>query len=344
APLSTKELEILKSKTFSYIQKVKTLAEDIIFKSIFNLMEATLRTNYFNIDEYSTLAVKIKSADVEHMPMPRPLFEIYVHGTDVEGIHLRGAMIARGGLRHSDRHGDFRTEVLGLMNTQMLKNVVIVPEGSKGGFITKKQFEDRTERAEDVIKQYKIYINSLLSLTDNIVDDKTIPATGIVRYDANDPYLVVAADKGTATFSDTANEISASRNFWMGDAFASGGQHGYDHKGMAITARGAWESVKHHFLEEGVDVQNTDFTVVGIGDMSGDVFGNGMLLSKHIRLMGAFNHLHIFIDPEPDAASTWKERKRLFELPRSTWMDFDTSLISQGGGIFDRNAKTIDLT
>ncbi len=343
-PLNDAELADWREKTYHEIYQVETVAEDIIFKTIFNLMEATLRTNYFNIDQFSTMAIKVKSADVERMPMPRPLYEIYVHGTHVEGIHLRGAMIARGGLRHSDRHDDFRTEVLGLMNTQMLKNVVIVPEGSKGGFITKRQLSDREERAADAIVQYKRYINSLLSLTDNIVDGTVKSPEGIVKYDGDDPYFVVAADKGTATFSDTANEISHNRNFWLGDAFASGGQFGYDHKGMGITARGGWESVKYHFLEEGIDIQTTDFTVIGIGDMSGDVFGNGMLLSKHIRLVAAFNHLHIFIDPEPDAAKTWIERERMFKLPRSNWMDFDKSLISQGGGIFERSAKSINLT
>lgn len=343
-PLSASQLDDWKKQVFKTILEVKTVAEDVIFKTIFNLMEATIRTNFFNVDERSTMAIKVRSAEVKQMPVPKPLYEIYVHGTHVEGIHLRGAMIARGGLRHSDRHDDFRTEILGLMNTQMLKNVVIVPEGSKGGFITKRHLNDPQERREDAVMQYKRYINSLLSLTDNIVEGNVVPAEGIVRYDGDDPYFVVAADKGTATYSDTANEISISRNFWLGDAFASGGKHGYDHKGMAITARGAWEGVKFHFLEEGIDIQTTDFTVVGIGDMSGDVFGNGMLLSKHIRLVGAFNHIHVFVDPEPDAAVTWEERKRLFDLPRSTWMDYNQDLISKGGGIFERSAKTIPLT
>ncbi len=343
-PLSEKELDEWKEQTFKSIQEVRTVAEDIIFKTIFNLMESTVRTNYFNIDELSTMAIKVKSANVEQMPMPKPLYEIYVHGTHVEGIHLRGAMIARGGLRHSDRHDDFRTEILGLMNTQMLKNVVIVPEGSKGGFITKRLLIDPKEKREDAVRQYKRYINSLLSVTDNIVEGEVVPAPGLVRYDGDDPYFVVAADKGTATYSDIANEISEARGFWLGDAFASGGQFGYDHKGMGITAKGGWESVKFHFLEEGIDIQTTDFTVVGIGDMSGDVFGNGMLLSKHIRLVGAFNHIHIFVDPDPDSASSWVERERLFTTPGTSWMDYDQSLISEGGGIFDRSAKTIALT
>ncbi|MCG8335158.1 MAG: NAD-glutamate dehydrogenase [Proteobacteria bacterium] len=342
--LSDKELDKWREKTFKAIYNVKTVAEDIIFKTIFNLMDATVRTNYFDIDPSAAMAIKVRSEEVEQMPVPKPLFEIYVHGTHVEGIHLRGAMIARGGLRHSDRHDDFRTEILGLMHTQMLKNVVIVPEGSKGGFVSKKILDNPQERREDALIQYKRYINSLLSLTDNIVEGKIVPAKGLIRYDSDDPYFVVAADKGTATYSDTANEISASRNFWLDDAFASGGKHGYDHKGMGITAKGAWESVKFHFLEEGVDVQTTDFTVIGIGDMSGDVFGNGMLLSKHIRLIGAFNHIHIFIDPDPDAATSWKERERLFNTPRTNWMDYDKKLISKGGGVFERSAKTIQLT
>ncbi|MCP4754697.1 MAG: NAD-glutamate dehydrogenase [Proteobacteria bacterium] len=343
-PLDSEKLSLLRDKALIAIDKVTTVAEDIVFKTILNLMEATIRTNYFYIDPSSAMAVKIESAKVERMTSPRPLYEIYVHGADMEGIHLRGAMIARGGLRHSDRPADFRSEILGLMNTQMLKNVVIVPEGSKGGFITKTNPSDRGEQMAEVEKQYKIYINSLLSLTDNIVDGQVVPAKNVVRYDEDDPYLVVAADKGTATLSDTANEISESRGFWLRDAFASGGRHGYDHKGMAITARGAWESVKLHFLQEGKDIQTTDFTVVGIGDMSGDVFGNGMLLSRHIRLLGAFNHIHIFVDPDPDPETTFKERERLFQTPGSTWMDYDQSLISQGGGIFKRAAKTIDLS
>jgi len=343
-PLGADEIALLEEKVLDAIETVETVAEDIVFKTIFNLMQATIRTNYFNIDELSTMAIKVKSTEVKVMPLPHPLYEIYIHGTHIEGIHLRGAKVARGGLRHSDRPSDFRSEVLGLMNTQMLKNVVIVPEGSKGGFITKRSAETRQEQMLEVKKQYKIYINSLLSLTDNIVDGKVVPAKNIVRYDEDDPYLVVAADKGTATLSDTANEISAERGFWLQDAFASGGKHGYDHKGMAITARGAWECVKLHFLEDGKDIQDSDFSVVGIGDMSGDVFGNGMLLSKYISLRGAFNHIHIFVDPNPDIKNTYKERERLFDLPGSTWMDFDKKLISKGGGIFERSAKTIKLS
>lgn len=343
-PRTNEQLKSLEDRALKAIEQVKTVAEDIIFKTIFNLIQATIRTNFFDIDEFSAMAVKIESSKVERMPSPRPLYEIYVHGTHLEGIHLRGAMIARGGLRHSDRPSDFRSEVLGLMHTQMLKNVVIVPEGSKGGFITKRHTPDRASQAVEVKIQYKRYINSLLSLTDNIIDGDIVPAQNLVRYDGDDPYLVVAADKGTAALSDTANEISHNRGFWLRDAFASGGKHGYDHKGMAITARGAWESVKLHFLQNGKDIQNTRFSVIGIGDMSGDVFGNGMLLSRFICLKGAFNHIHVFVDPDPDPEKSFQERERLFNTPGSTWMDYDTSLLSPGGGIFERAAKSICLT
>ena len=342
-PLTPEQLKPLEDRALKAIEQVQTVAEDIIFKTIFNLIQASIRTNFFDMDEFSDMAVKIKSANVERMPSPRPLYEIYVHGTHIEGIHLRGAMIARGGLRHSDRPSDFRSEVLGLMHTQMLKNVVIVPEGSKGGFITKRHTADRAGQVEEVKIQYKRYINSLLSLTDNIVNGQVVPARSIVRYDGDDPYLVVAADKGTAVLSDTANEISYKRGFWLKDAFASGGKHGYDHKGMAITARGAWESVKLHFLQENKDIQTTRFSVIGIGDMSGDVFGNGMLLSRFICLKGAFNHIHIFVDPDPDPETSFQERERLFNTPGSTWMDYDLSLLSSGGGVFDRSAKSIPL-
>jgi len=342
--VEVRRLAEFQTEALKAIEQVKTVAEDIIFKTVFNLMDATIRTNYFNIDEHSTMAIKIESGRVGRMPSPKPLYEIYIHGAHLEGIHLRGAMIARGGLRYSDRPADFRSEVLGLMNTQMLKNVVIVPEGSKGGFILKRQFTDRRAQTAEVVSQYKTYINSLLSLTDNIVGGQVVPAAGLVRYDGDDPYLVVAADKGTAALSDTANEISYRRGFWLKDAFASGGKHGYDHKKMAITARGAWECVKLHFLQESKDIQNTPFSVIGIGDMSGDVFGNGMLLSRFIQLKGAFNHLHIFVDPNPDPQISWQERERLFHTPGSTWMDYQANLISRGGGIFERTAKSIPLS
>jgi len=325
------------------IFQVKTVQEDIVFKSFLNLIQSTVRSNYYIEDPTSCLAIKVASTQVEHMPLPRPLYEVFVHGAHVEGIHLRGAMIARGGIRHSDRHDDFRTEVLGLMKTQMMKNVVIVPEGSKGGFVVKRLIHNRAELMAEGKRQYQHFMNSLLSLTDNLVNDQVVHPAGVKVLDGPDPYLVVAADKGTAHLSDTANEISVNRGFWLQDAFASGGSEGYDHKVMGITARGAWECVKLHFKEMNKDIQKEDFTVVGVGDMSGDVFGNGMLLSEHICLVGAFNHLHIFLDPTPDSAKTFLERKRLFTTPGSNWTDFDRQLISQGGGVFDRSAKSIDL-
>ena len=282
---------------------------------------------------------------IDNLPRPRPRFEIFVYSTRFEGIHLRGGLVARGGLRWSDRKEDYRTEVLGLMKAQMVKNAVIVPAGSKGGFITKQiaQLPQREIYAE-VQACYSLYIQALLELTDNRVGNEIQSPKQTAVHDGPDPYLVVAADKGTASFSDVANGISQSKNFWLDDAFASGGSQGYDHKKMGITARGAWESVKRHFRGLGKDIQNEDFTVIGIGDMSGDVFGNGMLLSKHIRLVGAFNHMHIFIDPDPDTKKSFKERSRLFELPRSAWTDYDKTLISKGGGVFSRKAKKIELT
>ncbi|MDH5561660.1 MAG: NAD-glutamate dehydrogenase, partial [Deltaproteobacteria bacterium] len=295
-------------------------------------------------DDLLPLAVKIDCKTVDHMPLPRPMYEIYVHGAEVEGIHLRGAKIARGGIRHSDRPDDFRTEILGLMKTQMMKNVVIVPEGSKGGFVPKKQVFSRKETLEEGKKQYKKFISALLSLTDNVIDGKVQSPDNLIIYDESDPYLVVAADKGTAHLSDTANEISEQHGFWLKDAFASGGKNGYDHKKIGITARGAWECVKLHFLELGKDIQKEPFRVVGIGDMAGDVFGNGMLLSDCIMLVGAFNHIHIFVDPNPDPKLSFAERQRLFTMPGSTWMDYDKKLISQGGGVFERSAKSILLS
>ena len=264
----------------------------------------------------------------------------------MEGVHLRGGKVARGGLRWSDRREDFRTEVLGLMKAQMVKNALIVPVGSKGGFVVKRPPGEGGREAllEEGIACYRMFLSGLLDITDNIVAGDVVAPERVVRYDEDDPYLVVAADKGTATFSDIANEVSAAYGFWLGDAFASGGSQGYDHKAMGITARGAWESVKRHFRELGTDIQETDFTVVGIGDMSGDVFGNGMLLSRHIRLVAAFNHLHVFLDPDPDPERSFEERKRLFELPRSSWGDYDESLISEGGGVFARTAKSIKLS
>ncbi len=280
------------------------------------------------------------------LPEPRPLFEIFVYSTRFEGVHLRGGKVARGGLRWSDRPEDFRTEVLGLVKAQMVKNTVIVPVGSKGGFVLKKAppMTDREAYLKEGVDCYRDYLRGLLDLTDNRVGDAIVPPPHVVRHDADDPYLVVAADKGTATFSDYANSVSAEYGFWLGDAFASGGSAGYDHKEMGITARGAWESVKRHFRELGINTQTTEFTCVGIGDMSGDVFGNGMLLSRHIRLLAAFDHRHVFIDPAPDVAASFAERERLYALPRSSWADYNQKLISPGGGIWARSEKSIPIS
>jgi glutamate dehydrogenase len=335
------------------LREVSVLDEDVIIRHLAATLKAIVRTNAFARTSITApLAFKIRSAAVPDLPKPHPLFEIFVFHSVVEGIHLRGGKVARGGIRWSDRVADYRTEVLGLMKTQMTKNAVIVPVGSKGGFVIKKPpcdvkdlaSCDRETLAKAVKDAYSTYIRTLLTVTDNIVDGNIVTPVDVRRYDDEDPYFVVAADKGTATFSDTANGISADAGFWLGDAFASGGSQGYDHKGMAITARGGWECVKRHFREMGVDIQKQDFTVVGIGDMAGDVFGNGMLLSKHIRLQVAFNHLHIFIDPSPNAATSWTERKRLFTTPHTTWADYDAKLISKGGGVFSRKAKSIPLS
>jgi glutamate dehydrogenase len=275
-----------------------------------------------------------------------PRYEIFVYSPRTEGVHLRGGEVARGGIRWSDRREDFRTEILGLMKAQTVKNAVIVPVGAKGGFVVKRPPAEGGREAlqQEVVACYKTLIRGMLDITDNISGDEVVPPPDVTRYDDDDPYLVVAADKGTATFSDIANGISAEYGFWLGDAFASGGSAGYDHKEMGITARGAWESVSRHFREMGKDIQNEDFTVVGIGDMSGDVFGNGMLLSRHIKMLGAFNHLHIFLDPDPDPEESFKERERLFGLERSSWTDYDEALISEGGGVFERTAKSIPLS
>ena len=272
------------------------------------------------------------------------MFEIYVHSRRLEGIHLRGGKVARGGIRWSDRHDDFRTEVLGLMKTQMVKNSIIVPVGSKGGFVLKGDVPTRPALDDYLVNRYREFVSGLLDVTDNIVDGKVLHPPEVVRQDGDDPYLVVAADKGTAHLSDTANRVSAQYGFWLGDAFASGGSVGYDHKRVGITARGAWECVKHHFRNLGVDVQTQPFTLAGIGDMAGDVFGNGLLMSKTTKLVAAFNHLHIFIDPDPDPAKSFAERERMFRLPRSSWRDYDPKLISKGGGIFERSAKAIPLS
>ncbi|HEX7888423.1 MAG TPA: NAD-glutamate dehydrogenase [Ramlibacter sp.] len=337
------------------LDKVSNLSEDRVLRQLLALVQATLRTNFWRTGVGASgaagarrpfLSFKLDSAKVPGLPQPRPLYEIWVYSPRFEGIHLRGGKVARGGLRWSDRPDDFRTEVLGLVKAQMVKNTVIVPVGSKGGFVLKKAppSSDREAFMKEGIACYQDYLRGLLDLTDNLVGGKTVPPPQVRRIDGDDPYLVVAADKGTATFSDHANAISAEYGHWLGDAFASGGSQGYDHKAMGITARGAWESVKRHFRELGLDTQSTDFTVVGVGDMSGDVFGNGMLLSRHIRLLAAFDHRHIFIDPNPDAERSFAERERLFQLPRSSWADYERSLISEGGGIWARSEKSVPLS
>ena len=333
------------------LQKVESLDADRLMRALHLVIRATLRTNAFVVDAAGDplpyISFKIDSAALGAvLPAPRPHVEVWVYSSRVEGVHLRFGPVARGGLRWSDRREDVRTEVLGLVKAQMVKNAVIVPVGAKGGFVLQNP-PARTQRdafLTEGVACYRIFISGLLDITDNIVDGIVVPPVNVVRHDGDDPYLVVAADKGTATFSDIANEISGEYNFWLGDAFASGGSAGYDHKAMGITAKGAWESVKRHFREIGVDTQTQDFTVVGVGDMSGDVFGNGMLCSDHIQLVAAFDHRDIFIDPTPDAASSYVERQRMFALPGSSWQDYNHSLISSGGGVWSRSAKQIDLT
>ncbi len=326
------------------LDDVSSLDQDRILRSYLTLIQATLRTSFYQRPVGGRpkpyVAFKLDPQAIPDLPAPRPKFEIFVYSPRFEGVHLRFGPVARGGLRWSDRREDFRTEVLGLVKAQMVKNTVIVPVGAKGGFVLKQKPGDRDE----AVICYKEFISALLDVTDNIVSGEIVPPEDVVRHDADDPYLVVAADKGTATFSDIANEISTAHQFWLGDAFASGGSAGYDHKKMGITARGAWESVKRHFREMGHDTQTSDFTVVGVGDMSGDVFGNGMLLSEHIRLVAAFDHRHIFLDPDPDAATSYAERKRLFDLPRSSWEDYNRELISAGGGVYPRTAKSIPVS
>ncbi|MDX2265364.1 MAG: NAD-glutamate dehydrogenase [Hyphomicrobiales bacterium] len=323
-----------------------TLEQDAVLRRFLNLVEATLRTNFYRREsiESGLIAFKLRSERVEGLPSPKPYAEIFVTSPRFEGVHLRGGPIARGGLRWSDRAGDFRTEVLSLAKAQQVKNTVIVPQGAKGGFVPRKLPASREAAQAEGVECYKAFISTLLSITDNLVRGAVEPPEGVVRHDGDDPYLVVAADKGTATFSDIANGIAVERGFWLGDAFASGGSAGYDHKKMAITARGGWEAVKRHFREMNIDIQTQDFRVIGVGDMSGDVFGNGMLLSRAIKLVAAFDHRDIFIDPNPDPAASWAERKRLFDLPRSSWQDYDRAAISPGGGVYSRQAKSIDLS
>jgi len=345
------------------LENVASLDHDRIIRAFLGVIQATVRTNYYqrvgragesaaaagagDAAYKSYLSFKLDPQKVPYLPAPRPKFEIWVYSPRVEGVHLRFGRVARGGLRWSDRREDFRTEVLGLGKAQMVKNAVIVPTGSKGGFFAKALPDpsvDRDAWLAEGIASYKLFISGLLDVTDNRVGGEVIGPDAVVRHDGDDSYLVVAADKGTASFSDIANGVAQSYGYWLDDAFASGGSAGYDHKTMGITARGAWESVKRHFRETGVNIQTTDFTAVGIGDMSGDVFGNGMLLSEHIRLVAAFDHRHIFLDPNPVAAKSFPERKRLFELPRSSWADYDRSLISEGGAVIARSAKSVRIS
>src|SRR5580765_1541717 len=344
-------VEAVAGKVLAALDGVTSLDQDRIIRAFLAVIQAGLRTNYYQPDAdgrpKSYVSLKLDPRAIPDLPAPRPKFEIWVYSPRVEGVHLRFGPVARGGLRWSDRREDFRTEVLGLVKAQMVKNAVIVPTGSKGGFFAKQLPDptvDRDAWLAEGIASYKVFISGLLDLTDNRDGAQIVPPEQVVRHDGDDPYLVVAADKGTATFSDIANGVAQSYGFWLDDAFASGGSAGYDHKAMGITARGAWESVKRHFREMGVDTQTQDFTAVGVGDMSGDVFGNGMLLSEHIRLVAAFDHRHIFIDPTPDAAASFAERRRLFDLPRSSWDDYDRSLISAGGGVWPRAAKSIPLS
>ena len=340
----------IRARIEAALQQVESLDEDRILRHFVNTVEAALRTNFYQIDPGDqpkpTISVKFESGKIDGLPLPRPLYEIFVYSPRVEAVHLRFGKVARGGIRWSDRPQDFRTEVLGLCKAQQVKNALIVPVGAKGGFIPKQLpvGGPRDAIASEGVGAYKVFITSLLDITDNLGPDGVIPPQSVVRHDGDDPYLVVAADKGTATFSDTANAISIEHGFWLGDAFASGGSAGYDHKKMGITARGAWEAVRRHFREMDVDIITTPFTVAGVGDMSGDVFGNGMLCDRTIRLVAAFDHRDIFIDPDPDPAKSYAERKRLFDLPRSSWRDYDAALVSSGGGVYARNAKEVVLS
>ena len=335
-------------RVLAALEAITSLDEDRILRTYFELIEGTLRTNFYQRPpgggHRPCLALKLSPSSVHELPDPKPHVEIFVYSPRFEGVHLRGGPIARGGIRWSDRREDFRTEVLGLLKTQMVKNAGVVPVGSKGGFVLKRHPAGRTALAEEGVACYREFIAALLELTDSYAGSVVVPPLDTVRHDGDDPYLVVAADKGTATFSDTANEIAAAAGFWLGDAFASGGSEGYDHKGIGITARGAWESVRSHFRVLGLDPEVTSFTATGIGDMSGDVFGNGMLRSRRIRLVAAFSHLHVFIDPDPDRETSFAERERLFHLPGSTWADYRADLISRGGGVWPRTAKSIPLS
>jgi len=343
-----RETRRLVSRFHEALDEVKSIEHDRSFRRLLNLIRATTRTNFFQERarrrEGGLIALKIDCSRVEVMPRPRPRYEIYVNGGHTEGAHLRMDTVARGGVRWSDRSEDFRVEVLGLAKTQQVKNAVIVPAGAKGAFVVKDPPEDADERQRVGEACYREFIRGLLDLTDNVVEGSVVHPPRTVVRDGDDPYLVVAADKGTAHLSDTANALAAEYDFWLGDAFASGGSRGYDHKALGITARGAWECVERHFRERGVDIREEPFSVVGIGDMSGDVFGNGMLLSDTVRLVAAFDHRHVFLDPDPDPEASWRERERLFEMGRSSWDDYDRSLISEGGGVWERGAKEIELS
>ena len=344
-----RDTDAVRKELLAAIEDIPVLDADRLLRTLMNLVESTLRTNYFQAKPH--LSFKLNPAAIANAPFPRPKYEIWVYSPRVEGVHLRFGALARGGLRWSDRSEDFRTEILGLVKAQNVKNSVIVPTGAKGGFYPKQLPDpaaDREAWLAEGLECYRVFVRGLLDLTDNLTTtvhgETVVPPERVVRHDVDDYYLVVAADKGTAAFSDAANAVAREYGFWLGDAFASGGSVGYDHKQMGITARGAWESVKHHFRELGVDCQREDFTATGIGDMSGDVFGNGMLLSRHIRLVAAFDHRHIFLDPDPDAAASFEERRRLFALPRSSWADYDPALISAGGGVHSRRTKAIPIT
>ncbi|MFZ2319556.1 MAG: NAD-glutamate dehydrogenase domain-containing protein, partial [Pseudomonas sp.] len=340
----------LEQAILAALDNVAVLNEDRILRRYLDLVKATLRTNFYQLDgngqTKSYFSFKLNPRAIPEIPRPTPKFEIFVYCPRVEGVHLRFGDVARGGLRWSDREEDYRTEVLGLVKAQQVKNAVIVPMGAKGGFIPRRlpSSGTRDEIQTEAIACYRIFISGLLDITDNLKEGVVVPPLNVVRHDKDDPYLVVAADKGTATFSDIANGIAAEYDFWLGDAFASGGSAGYDHKGMGITAKGGWVSVQRHFREMGIDVQQDLTTVIGIGDMAGDVFGNGLLLSDKLQMVAAFNHMHIFIDPNPDAAKSFVERQRLFDLPRSSWADYDAKLISAGGGLFLRSAKSIPIS
>ncbi len=337
------EIDEIRQQIHQDLRDVTSLDQDNILRSLLGTIEAMVRTNAY-LPDRPALSFKLRSARVPEMPKPYPLFEIFVYSPQMEAIHLRAGMVARGGIRWSDRKEDYRTEVLGLMKAQKVKNAVIVPDGSKGGFILKRPTASPEELRTEVSTQYMTFMRGMLDITDNRVGGEVVHPPGVRIHDGPDPYLVVAADKGTATFSDTANGIAEEYSFWLSDAFASGGSQGYDHKELGITARGAWESVKRHFRELGIDVMTEPFTVVGVGDMSGDVFGNGMLYTPQLRLLCAFDHRHVFLDPDPDPAASFAERQRLFATPRSSWNDYDRALLSEGGAIIDRSTKSVTLS